>query len=144
MSQKKPQKPLVNSVASQLKRTIQPVIDTNPATPEETKQRKNKLLTILDKSADVFLEAVSKGQEDIKTSADLERIVKLTLLLSGEADTIQGKSATKETVEGVAATAQVSMSKVEQILDPNDPDVKNIFNKLFEGYNAMNDAVDDE
>lgn len=131
--------PIVNSVASQLKRTVKPISDTNPATPEQTKQRKQKLLGILDKSADEFLNALSKGEAELKTSADLERIVKLTLLLSGEADTIQGSSAMEETINDTKLMAELNMSKVEDILNPDDPAVKEIYNKLFEGYNNIND-----
>lgn len=132
--------PIVNSVASQLKRTVKPISDTNPATPEQTKKRKQKLLDILDKSADEFLNALSKGEAELRTSADLERIVKLTLLLSGEADTIQGNSAMEETVNDTKLMAELSMSKVEDILNPDDPAVKEIYNKLFEGYNSINDT----
>lgn len=130
--------PLVGSVATQLKKTITSS-STQAATPEETVQRKSKLLSILDKSADAFLSALVNGTAEIKTSADLERIVKLTLLLSGEADTIQGKASSVEEESTTSVSAEISMSKVEEILDTNDPYVKAIFDKLYKGYNEIND-----
>ena len=76
MAEKKKNKqtPIVGSIATQLKKTVTSSTSTQVATPEETAQRKSKLLGILDKSADVFLEALNNGTAEIKTSADFERI----------------------------------------------------------------------
>ena len=136
---KNKQTPIVGSIATQLKKTVTSSTSTQVATPEETAQRKSKLLGILDKSADVFLEALNNGTAEIKTSADFERIVKLTLLLSCEADSIQGKAPTIEEETQTNINSEISMSKVEEILDPTDPEVRAVFNKLYKGYNELND-----
>ena len=84
------------------------------------------------------IKALEKGKVELNSTLDLERIVKLTLLVSGEADSIQGSSKTTETETSVES-AKIAMSKVEEILDSDDPTVNEIFNKLYEGYNKMND-----
>ena len=93
---------------------------------------------MLDKATEQFTKALEKGKVELNSTLDLERIVKLTLLVSGEADSIQGNSRTVETETSVEG-AKIAMSKVEEILDSDDPIVTEIFNKLYEGYNEMND-----
>ena len=78
----------------------------------------------------------------MSTSLDLERLVKLTLLLSGEADSVTGKPY-GETDQETSITAQsISMSKIEEILDLNDPEVKSMYEKISKGYNELNDIDD--
>ena len=44
----------------------------------------------------------------------------------------------------VSAQASVDMSKATQILDVNDPKVKELYEQLYLGYNKANDEVDDD
>lgn len=133
------QSPLVTSVSSSLKKTIQS--DTQVITPEEIKTKKRDLLGVIDQSLEIFKRNLAEGKVMMNNSLDLERLVKLLLLLSGEADSITGKPYGEQEQETTVSQAlDISMSKVEEILDTNDPDVKAIFEKLYKGYNALNDA----
>lgn len=141
MASKQPQAPLVTSVSTTLKKTIH---TTQVVTPDEVKEKKRDMLSVIDKSLSIFKKNLEDGKVEMNTSLDLERIVKLTLLLSGEADTVTGKPH-NEQEQDVTATTQaigLSMSKVEQILTLDDPDVKSMFEKLFTGYNESNDTED--
>ena len=131
------QAPLVSSVSTRIRQTV-PDNGVVVTTPEETVSRKRKFLAMLDKATEQFTKALEKGKVELNSTLDLERIVKLTLLVSGEADSIQGNSRTVETETSVES-AKIAMSKVEEILDSDDPIVTEIFNKLYEGYNEMND-----
>lgn len=139
MSKKKhvPQAPLVSSVSARIRQTV-PDNGVVVTTPEETVNRKKNFLAMLDKATEQFTKALEKGKVELNSTLDLERIVKLTLLVSGEADSIQGSSKTTETETSVES-AKIAMSKIEKILDSDDPTVNEIFNKLYEGYNKMND-----
>ena len=121
MAKNQPQAPLVTSVSSTLKKTIHS--DTQVCSTEEIKQKKQSMMEVMN------------------TSADLERLVKLQLLLSGEADSRVGKpyGDTEQEATVTTQTASISMSKIEEILSLEDEDVKNMFNKLYEGYNSAND-----
>lgn len=141
MAKKKhiPQAPLVSSVSSRIKQTVSDngIVVT---TAEETANRKKNFLVMLDKATEQFTKNLEKGKVELNTTVDLERLVKLTLLLSGEADSIQGNSKITETEASVEGN-NLAISKVEEILDFDDPSVKEIFDKLYEGYNKLNDEA---
>lgn len=139
MPNKQPQAPLVTSVSTTLKKTIQ---STQVVTPDEVKEKKKDMLSVIDKSLNIFKKNLEDGKVEMNTSLDLERIVKLTLLLSGEPDSVTGRPH-GEQEQDTTVSAQsigVSMSKVEKILNLNDPDVKTMFDKLYQGYNTANDV----
>lgn len=135
--QKHPRKPLVGSVATRLKST-QFSNGVEVTTPEETKQRKQEFLSVLDTAIVQFKQNLAKGKVGLDSTLDLERLIKLTLLVSGEADSISGKTSSKETEVGTE-DVKISMSKIEEILSLDDPDVKAIYDKLYQGYNEIND-----
>lgn len=138
MPNKQPQAPLVTSVSTTLKKTIQ---STQVVTPDEVKEKKKDMLSVIDKSLNIFKKNLEDGKVEMNTSLDLERIVKLTLLLSGEPDSVTGRPH-GEQEQDTTVSAQsigVSMSKVEKILNLDDPDVKTMFDKLYQGYNTAND-----
>jgi len=93
------------------------------------------MLNIVNAALDRFTNNLSEGKVKLDSSLDLERLVKLALILSGEADSITGKPAHQS--EQVEIT---DLSKVGQILDDNDPAVKAMFEKLYKGYNNLNDV----
>ena len=70
-------------------------------------------------------------------SKEVEKAVKLMLLLSGEADSISGK--TSET-EVNAETMKLSISKIEEILQEDDPEVIAMYNRIYDKYNELNDV----
>jgi hypothetical protein len=133
---------IVSSLATELKKTVKPSSDTKVATIEDTKARKNKFLNILDEATQIFSDKLGKGNIIIKDVADLEKLIKLTLLVSGEANNIVGSEATTETTETTKLNAiNTDIDSVADILDPNDPEVKAVFDKIFNKYNDANDEA---
>lgn len=142
MPKNQSQTPLVTSISTTLRKTIH--TDTQVVTPEEIKEKKKDMLNIINDSLELFKRNLSEGKVAMTNTADLERLIKLQLLVSGEADSRVGKpygeSEQETTISSQAAS--ISMSKIEQILTMEDEDVKNMFNKLYEGYNEANDLDD--
>ena len=103
----------IGSIATELKKTISPCKRTNVTTEEETAERKTKFLNILDKSTEAFLKKLESGEITINTTADFERIVKLTLLLSGEADSIKGKEENTEQIQNTIFRDQNDFTAVK-------------------------------
>lgn len=131
----------VNSLATQLMKTVKPDITTQVATEEQTKERKAKFLSILDEATESFMDKLAKGSVSMNSLTDFEKIVKLTLLLSGEADSISGKSAQTETNTTVNSSVNPAIDNMADLLDVNDPDVQAVYDKIFNAYNDANDAV---
>lgn len=124
--------PMVSSVSSALKRHHS---STQIVSPEETKQRKTNMLGIVDNALAKFVQNLNEGKVKLNSSLDLERLVKLVLILSGEADAIMGKP-----IHQVEQIEFTDLSKVGSILNDADPDVRAMFEKLYRGYNRLNDA----
>lgn len=139
MAKKKPQTPLVSSMSTVLRKSIQS--STQVVTPEQIKEKKLDWLGVVNDSLDLFKKNLIDGKVDMSSSLDLERLVKLGLLLSGEAETITGKPNSEQEVTAVDSVqaASANMSKIDEILDSDDPDVQSLFKKLYEGYNKKND-----
>lgn len=140
MPKNQPQTPLVTSVSTKLRKTIHP--DTQVVTPDEIKEKKKDLLSVVNDGVELFKKNLAEGKVDMSTSLDLERLVKLTLLLSGEADSVTGKPYGEADQETSITAQSISMSKIEEILDLNDPEVKSMYEKISKGYNELNDIDD--
>lgn len=140
MPKNQPQTPLVTSVSTKLRKTIRP--DTQVVTPDEIKEKKKDLMSVVDSGIELFKKNLVEGKVDMSTSLDLERLVKLTLLLSGEADSVTGKPYGETDQETSIVAQSISMSKIEEILDLNDPEVKSMYEKISKGYNELNDIDD--
>ena len=140
MPKNQPQTPLVTSVSTKLRKTIRP--DTQVVTPDEIKEKKKDLMSVVDSGIELFKKNLVEGKVDMSTSLDLERLVKLTLLLSGEADSVTGKPYGETDQETSIVAQSISMSKIEEILDLNDPEVKSMYEKISRGYNELNDIDD--
>ena len=125
---------MISSVSTILKKAISP---TQVVTPEESKQRKRKMLGIVDTALEQFQKNLENGGVVLDSSLDLERLVKCSLLLSGEPDSITGKPDGQSTEQHI-----IEASKIKDILDENDPMVKSLFDKLYKGYNTINDNSD--
>lgn len=123
--------PLVSSVSSQMKKYIS---STQVVTPEEVKKSKRSMLDIVNSALGQFKAKLESGKIDLDSSTDLDRLVKLNLLLSGEANNINGSPANQ--VEQVDTT---ELSSSSSILDDNDPTVQELWKKLYDGYNQKND-----
>ena len=141
--------PLVTSVSTQLNTQLKKstvVSDTQVVTPEQIKEKKQKLMDVIETATEQFIDNLKNKKVDLSSSLDLERLVKLTLLLSGEADSITGKSINQKELETTVGTpaAEVSMSKIEEILSLDDPEVKSMFDRLYNGYNEINNQADNK
>lgn len=123
--------PLVSSVSSQMKKYTS---STQVVTPEEIKKNKRGMLDVVNSALDQFKSNLESGKIDLDSSLDLDRLVKLNLLLSGEANSISGSPASQ--VEQVDTT---ELSQTSSILNENDPTVKELWKKLYDGYNQKND-----
>lgn len=123
--------PLVSSVSSQMKKYTS---STQVVTPEEIKKNKRGMLDVVNSALEQFKSNLESGKIDLDSSLDLDRLVKLNLLLSGEANSISGSPANQ--VEQVETT---ELSNTSSILDENDPTVKELWKKLYDGYNQKND-----
>ena len=135
--------PMISSVTARIKNTTYESSSTQVATKEETVERKKKYLSILDKAIDKIADNLESGKMSLDSSLDLDRIIKLSLLVSGEADSITGKSGKETTQEMDVEAKKLSMSKIESILDLEDPEVKAMYDKLYESHNKLNDEVDE-
>lgn len=138
MGKPHPKPQLVTPVTTILERTTHNN-GVRATTEEETKERKKKFLTILDKATDKFLQNLQEDKVDLTSTLDLERIVKMVLVISGEADSITGQTGSATT--SVSTEAKLSMSKIEEILNLDDPNVQAMFQQIYTGYNEINDAI---
>ena len=125
--------PLVSSVSSHMKRYIN---STQVVTPEEVKKNKRTMLDVVNSAISQFKNNLESGKVELDSSLDLDRLVKLNLLLSGEANSISGLPANQaEQIETTELTNKT-------MLDENDPTVKELWKKLYEGYNQVNDEAE--
>ena len=136
MAKAKARQPLVTSVSETLKTSN--ITTTKVTTEDETKARKSNMIAIADKALELFKKNLEDGKVELRSTLDLDRISRLLLLLSGEAESLTASETT------VSAQASVDMSKATQILDVNDPKVKELYEQLYLGYNKSNDEVDDD
>lgn len=141
-NKKKPQitAPQVHSVTAELKRTFEGATGVKAAETDETVQRKKKALQITDAAMEKILAGIQNGSIQLTTSSDIERVLKMMMLLSGEPDSITGSTGGTETVTDTRLVAESSMSRIREILSGDDPNVKALYQKLFDGYNALNDG----
>ena len=108
----------VTSVLTSLNKT--PNDESIPQTPTE---RKQKLLNIVDKAIDGFAENLKNGKVKLNSTSDLERLISLAMMLTGEL---------------TLPAAEIVDTK--PILSQDDPKVKAIFEQYFSQYNQKNDV----
>lgn len=120
--------PLVSSVSSQLKKYVS---TTQVVTPEEVKESKKNMLSTVNRALELFNKNLIDGKVEMTSSIDLDRLVKLNLLLSGEADSISGNPINVE--------EHLDDNVLDGMLDENDPTVKELYGKIFTQFNQIND-----
>ena len=130
------QPPVVSSYST----TLRKVVGDEIATAEEMQERKKGVLSIIDDSLALFKSNLSAGNVSMTTSSDLERIVKLMLLISGEADSRAGKPLGEVETETTITTptSGISIDKIESILNTDNESVQDIYNKLYTAFNESN------
>lgn len=125
--------PLVTSVSTTLRKTLQK--PTQVATVEEVKEKKRDMLNTIDKGMELFKKNLAEGKVKMESTIDLERLVKLMLIISGELDNSDQQESTI-----TSQTPNIDVNKIDTILDTSDPTVKELYNKLYESYNTANDV----
>lgn len=130
------QPPVVSSYSTTLRKAVGDEI----ATAGEMQERKKGVLSIIDDSLALFKSNLSAGNVSMTTSSDLERIVKLMLLISGEADSRAGKPLGEVETETTITTptSGISIDKIESILNTDNESVQDIYNKLYTAFNESN------
>lgn len=91
--------------------------------PVEIRQRNAYMLDIVDQAIDQFLANLKKGKVKLKSSLDLERLIKVAVLLS---DTMKSEPSVQKTMETNTTL-------------PDDPLVTELYNKIYQKYNRQND-----
>ncbi len=86
---------------------------------------------IVGRSIEVYNKNLMENKIEISSVGDLEKLVKLQLLLEGKADSRVGKPLGE--VEEVTTT-ELGVP----VLDTDDEDVKKVFEKLYEQMNEKN------
>lgn len=129
-----PKQPLVTSITSTVRKNLN---SNRILTPEEIKEKKFDMLDIVDKALNQFSKNLKEGQVQLNSTLDLDRLIKLSLLLSGEPDAIVGTQETSETT--INSELDISLSKIEKILDLEDEEVKAMYDRIYNGYNQLND-----
>ena len=92
--------------------------------PVEIRQRNTRMLSIVDEAINQFLKNLKQGKVKLKSSLDLERLVKVALVLS---DTLKSEVTSQKEVKSSSVNLQ------------NDPAVKELYEKLYQKYNQQND-----
>lgn len=124
MSNKERRPPLVSSLSMTFKR-----VTVNEDNEEVKKEHRKNLKTLVDD----FMDRISKGEvEGIRNAKDLVEVIKMDLVLMGEASDRTATSAVDE--EGVA--------RLTQSLDPEDPRVASLMEDLLLSLNQGNDDQD--
>lgn len=136
MKKKQPQVPLVKSITTQLKKTVKQNT-TEATTKEEIIERKKDALDIIDTAMKQIKQSLCNGNMQLDSTSDFERMVKLMLLLSGEADSRSGNSLNEDEV---TQTTNINIDTVEEALNPKDEDVQAVYQKLLHAFNKTNDT----
>ena len=136
MKKKQPQVPLVKSITTQLKKTVKQNT-TEATTKEEIIARKKDALDIIDTAIVQIKQNLNNGNMQLDSTSDFERMVKLMLLLSGEADSRSGSSLNEDEV---TQTTNINIDTVEEALNPKDEDVQAVYQKLLHAFNETNDT----
>lgn len=107
------------------------------ASKEETAKRKAKFLSVLDKTLQQFNTALESGLVQMNSIADLEKIVRLTLLVSGEAEAIvEGRKQDGTEVKVISVDEE---EVIRNMLNAENPDVAKVFEMILNRYNEFND-----
>ena len=130
MRRKKKEMPAMLTSASLVaRRSVE--TETNPLSPEQIRQRKIEMLGVVETGLEQFTTALVNNEIKMDSTLDLERLVKLAMLLSGEPDTVVGTPTNQ-----VEVTEQ---NTLESMLDENDDITNALVRELYERYNEQND-----
>lgn len=119
-------KPMVSSLSMSFKKATNITEDRE----EAKKQHRATITTLINQ----YLEDVESGKAvGIRNAKDLVEVMKMDLLLMGEAT---------ERTENSADFDEIRVQKISQAIDLNDPAFKGIVSKMFSVLNEANDEAD--
>lgn len=119
-------KPIVSSLSISFKKATTITEDVVKAKREHRQTLKNLVNT--------YLEDIDTGKaQSIRTAKELVEVIKLDLLLMGEAT---------ERNENLSPVEEARILKISQSLDESDPNVKALMEKLLLELNGVNDDAD--
>lgn len=93
---------------------------------DKFEERKDLLLNTLDKTLSSYINNLNDGRINIKSTQDLERVVRCLAILSNF------NTEQKDSLED---------SKSQVIVDFDDPDVKSLYDKIYLKLNKENDEI---
>lgn len=119
-------KPLVSSLSLSFRKAVKP-----PESAEEAKiEHRQSLHTLVNK----YMDDVQVGKaEGIRNAKDLVEIMKMDLLLLGEAT---------DRTDNVNGFDESRVQKIGQVLDLNSDTIRDTMASMFEALNSMNDEAD--
>jgi uncharacterized phage protein gp47/JayE len=119
-------KPLVSNLAMTFKRATTITEDVTEAKKEHRRNLKNLV--------DKYFEDVTTNKADgIRTAKELVEVIKLDLLLMGEAT---------ERTDSTNPIDEVQVTKLSQALDTDSPEVQSLLENMFKALNEANDSMD--
>lgn len=119
-------KAIVSNLSSSLRKSIQ-VSEDNEAVKNEHRETLHGLIN-------TYTDHVAQGKvEGIRNAKDLIDVMKMDLLLMGEAS---------ERTEQMDQAEETRMTRLTSMIDEDDPMVKDIMDDLLQGLNDMNDMSD--
>lgn len=103
------------------------------APTEDVKEAKKEHRTALKELTDIFMEKVRAGATDgIRNARDLVEVMKMDLLLMGEAT---------EKIETDAAS-EVRINRISQAINLDDPNIQSLIADISSALNGANDDLD--
>jgi hypothetical protein len=119
--------PLISSLALNFKHAVRVSKDHEEVKTEHRMHLKELI--------EDYREKVETGQaEGIRNAKDLIEVMKMDLLLMGEAT---------ERTETLSTLDEAKVVKVSQIIDENDPNVQKLMDDILFALNGANDGADD-
>jgi len=118
-------KPLVSSLSLSFRKAAMP-----ESVEEAKKQHRETLHNLIEK----YIQDVQAGKaEGIRNAKELVEVMKMDLLLMGEAT---------ERTDNTGTIDEVRVSKIAQFISEDDPAIQNLINQVLAGLNDANDEAD--
>jgi hypothetical protein len=118
-------KPLVSSLSLSFRKAVM------PESVEETKQQHRETLHNL---IEKYIQDVQAGKaEGIRNAKELVEVMKMDLLLMGEAT---------ERTDNTGTIDEVRVNRIAQFIPEDDPAIQNLINQVLMGLNDANDEAD--
>jgi hypothetical protein len=102
--------------------------------PESVEEAKKQHRETLHNLIEKYIQDVQAGKaEGIRNAKELVEVMKMDLLLMGEAT---------ERTDNTGTIDEVRVSKIAQFISEDDPAIQNLINQVLAGLNDANDEAD--